>query len=89
MNEPTLTPSKSPTLKPSAMSIPPSPPPVFSKSSKSKSKSEKATAKSSKVEKMSMPSYAKSSKKGDTKSSKLMAAVSHLAAISGKSYHLL
>ena len=60
--------------------------PTFSKSSKSKS--EKATTKSSKVEKMSMPSYAKS-KKGDTKSSKLMKAVSHLAAISGKLYYFI
>jgi len=59
--------------------------PTFSKSSKSKS--EKATTKSSKVEKMSLPSA--KSKKGDTKSSKLMAAVSHLAAISGKLYHFI
>jgi len=51
-----------------------------------KSKSGKGTN-GSKSEKM-LPSSAKS-KKGDTKSSKLMAAVSHLAAISGKSFHLL
>jgi len=59
--------------------------PTFSKSSKSKS--EKATTKSSKTENMSMPSA--KSKKGDTKSSKLMKAVSHLAAISGKLYHFI
>jgi len=59
--------------------------PMFSKSSKSKSGKE--TTKSSKTEKMSMPSA--KSKKGDTKSSKLMKAVSHLAAISGKLYHFI
>jgi len=51
-----------------------------------KSKSGKGTN-GSKSEKM-LPSSAKS-KKGDTKSSKLMAAVSHLAAISSKLHHFI
>ena len=81
---PSRSPSKAPSAAPSTN--PTSSPTVFSKSSKSKS--EKATTNSSKTEKMSLPSYAKS-KKGDTKSSKLMAAVSHLAAINGKLHHFI